>query len=92
MVCDVQRVLQLQMQAGVTGINALRVYSVTKQALDQDKFGTFIRKWIPELEHHPTNFIHVRCTHLFRFPRVSLPCLLSLAVAPAPSPSTFHPV
>ena len=27
---------QLQMQSGVTGINAMRVYSVTKQAKDQD--------------------------------------------------------
>lgn len=30
---------QLQMQSGTTGINAMRVYSVTKQAKDQDRKG-----------------------------------------------------
>jgi len=49
---------QLQMQAGVTGINAMRVYNVTKQAKDQDKYGHFIRKYIPELTKVPTMYIH----------------------------------
>ena len=46
------------MQAGVTGINAMRVYNVTKQAKDQDPGGVFIRKYIPELRYVPTKYIH----------------------------------
>ena len=41
------------MQAGVTGINAMRVYSATKQAKDQDPEGTFIRRFVPELAGVP---------------------------------------
>ena len=33
---------QLQMQAGTTGINAMRVYNVTKQGKDQDPNGVFM--------------------------------------------------
>lgn len=40
---------QLQMQAGVVGINSLRVYSPTKQIVDQDPNCVFIKKWVPEL-------------------------------------------
>ena len=49
---------QLQMQAGVTGINALRVYSVTKQAKDHDPTGEFIKAWVPELRNAPVKYIH----------------------------------
>ena len=44
---------QHQMQAGVTGINALRIYSPTKQVTDQDPTGIFIRRWLPELQEVP---------------------------------------
>jgi deoxyribodipyrimidine photo-lyase len=40
---------QFQMQSGTTGINTLRIYSPTKQGLDQDPTGKFIRRWVPEL-------------------------------------------
>ncbi len=40
---------QLQMQAGVVGINTVRVYNPTKQIIDQDKECAFIKKWVPEL-------------------------------------------
>lgn len=40
---------QTQMQSGTTGINSVRIYNPTKQAIDQDPKGIFIRKWIPEL-------------------------------------------
>ena len=49
---------QLQMQAGTTGINAMRVYSVTKQGTDQDPKGIFIRRYVSELENVPDEHIH----------------------------------
>jgi deoxyribodipyrimidine photo-lyase len=49
---------QLQMQAGTTGINAMRVYNVTKQGKDQDPKGIFIRRYVPELRNVPDLFIH----------------------------------
>ena len=49
---------QLQMQSGTTGINAMRVYNVTKQGKEQDPDGVFIRRFVPELKHVPTDYIH----------------------------------
>ena len=40
---------QIQMQAGIVGINTLRIYSPHKQLLDQDPDATFVKRWIPEL-------------------------------------------
>ena len=42
-------IAQTQMQAGVVGINQLRVYSPDKQLADQDPDAVFVRRWIPEL-------------------------------------------
>ena len=44
---------QLQMQSGTTGINAMRMYSPTKQAREHDPHGIFIRRWLPELTRVP---------------------------------------
>jgi len=49
---------QLQMQSGVTGINAMRVYNPIKQSIEHDPNGEFIKKWIPELKNIPIEFIH----------------------------------
>jgi deoxyribodipyrimidine photo-lyase len=48
---------QFQMQAGETGINMLRIYNPTKNALEHDADGNFIRKWVPELAQLPTAFV-----------------------------------
>ena len=48
---------QVQMQSGTTGINAIRIYSPTKQACDQDPQGIFIRRYVPELEGVPDEHI-----------------------------------
>jgi len=39
---------QMQMQSGTTGINTLRIYSPTKQALEHDPGGHYRRLWLPE--------------------------------------------
>lgn len=49
---------QVQMQSGVTGINTIRIYSPTKQGLDQDPEGKFIKQFCPELEGLGPENIH----------------------------------
>jgi len=49
---------QIQMQAGTTGINAIRIYNPIKQSEEKDKNGDFIKKWIPELSALPPKIIH----------------------------------
>ena len=60
---------QLQMQAGITGINAIRVYSPSKQFLDHDADGTFVKQWVPELgEYTPAEIAHAELISLAGYP------------------------
>ena len=54
---------QSQMQAGETGINALRIYSPVKQGRDQDPDATFIARWVPELADLPAEHRHEPWLH-----------------------------
>lgn len=49
---------QLQMQAGVTGINNLRIYNPAKNGKEQDPEALFIKKWVPELAHLDIQSVH----------------------------------
>jgi deoxyribodipyrimidine photo-lyase len=48
---------QFQMQSGVTGMNAIRIYSPAKQVADHDPKGEFVRRFVPELAAVPDAFI-----------------------------------
>ncbi|NBW39532.1 hypothetical protein EBR25_00870 [bacterium] len=54
---------QLQMQAGVVGINTIRVYNPDKQLLDHDPDLRFTHRWIPELRPYsmPQLLSHPSC-------------------------------
>lgn len=49
---------QVQMQAGLTGINIIRIYNPVKQSQEQDPDGVFIKEWLPALRELPSTLIH----------------------------------
>ncbi len=49
---------QFHMQAGVTGVNTIRIYNPVRQSEQQDPEGRFIRQWLPELAELPVPVLH----------------------------------
>ncbi|PSH01207.1 MAG: deoxyribodipyrimidine photolyase [Nanohaloarchaea archaeon QH_8_44_6] len=48
---------QWQMQSGLIGVHANRIYNPTKQVEENDPEGRFIRKYVPELRQAPDEYI-----------------------------------
>jgi deoxyribodipyrimidine photo-lyase len=69
---------QVQMQSGTTAINTVRIYNPAKQLEDHDPDGTFVRRWVPELEGVPR-------AHLSA-PHTTPPLLRPAALAAYPAP------
>ncbi len=49
---------QIQMQAGTTTGNSIRIYNPVKYSQQHDSEGIFIKKWLPELAEIPPQLIH----------------------------------
>lgn len=72
---------QVHMQAGVTGVNTIRIYNPWKQASDVDPDGVFVRRWVPELSDVPAPW-HLR-PH-------EAPPLVRMAIGDYPPPVVDH--
>jgi deoxyribodipyrimidine photo-lyase len=60
---------QLQMQAGVVGWTAIRVYNPAKQLADWDSHCCFVKRWVPELKGHDADrILHADSERLVGYP------------------------
>lgn len=89
-------VSQLQMQAGVVGINTIRIYNPGKQLLDHDPDCVFVKRFVPELRDIPCDAIRAaaastRGTHATRAthsPPAATPAVAAAQMALFDSPGT----
>jgi deoxyribodipyrimidine photo-lyase len=72
---------QVQMQAAVTGNNAIRVYSPLKQGLENDPKALFIKKWVHELKDSEAQQIHSLQNLPNNYPKPMIDLSASLAYA-----------
>lgn len=49
---------QLQMQAGTTGVNTIRIYNPFLQSERHDPEAKFVKRWVPELQDTPVELVH----------------------------------
>jgi deoxyribodipyrimidine photo-lyase len=49
---------QIQMQAGQTGVNTIRIYNPVKNSIEHDPDALFIKKWLPQLQNIPSKLAH----------------------------------
>jgi deoxyribodipyrimidine photo-lyase len=77
---------QLQMQSGVTGINALRIYNPVKQSLEHAADGKFIRRFVPQLQKVPLTWLH----EPWRMPRQQQESLEFIIGRDYPAPLVTH--
>ncbi len=49
---------QIQIHAGSSRLSGPLTYNVVKQAQDHDARGTFVRRWLPALQHVPTEHLY----------------------------------
>jgi deoxyribodipyrimidine photo-lyase len=49
---------QIQMQAGQTGVNTIRIYNPIKNSISHDPEALFIKKYLPQLNDVPVNLVH----------------------------------
>lgn len=55
---------QIQMQAGTTGFNTIRIYNPVKQSQEYDQHGRFIKRFVPELRTLTTDALHEPWQHI----------------------------
>jgi deoxyribodipyrimidine photo-lyase len=55
---------QVQMQAGTTGFNTIRIYNPLKQSMEHDCDGRFIKLFVPALRALPSEQVHEPWKHV----------------------------